>query len=393
MNNYNDQITSISNIVKKDLTKLFSKKLNKSIGTKNELVTNILNSEDNFITNTYKSGDIIFSQELENLFSRELFNSNLEINGNLKCKKLIADELDFLDISIITNSDEFINAVDNISYSLNTVCNNLGYLVLDPLTGTGLEGPQNLDRISLNGGLNNSSGSSGFLVVDYIRNRKSSDGGTSGSYDRGFLGDFYGKTILRTSDDNENSRNKGELLIDSSNKIDIYALSGGITINCKTKILMGNDVNNTEIEQLGLGQVTFTGNVDANSGLDITGTLSLNNSELTATVDELNTLNISASTEEITEAGPITLNKSLVKLNTATGSFTITLDPPNTAQHGKTMIIQMTNDTNNVQLTSTNIIGLSEINNPTFSNINDTLVLLGIEGKWLVIKEYGITFT
>ena len=157
-------------------------------------------------------------------------------------------------------------------------------------------------------------------------------------------------------------------------------------------MLLGSDLNTTAFEvQNNSGLVQFSVNGSGNT--DITGTLSLNNSELTATVDELNTLNISASTEEITEAGAITLNKSLVKLNTTTGSFTITLDSPNAPQHGKTMIIQMTNDTNNVQLTPTNIIGLSEINNPTFSNINDTLVLLGIEGKWLVIKEYGITFT
>ena len=47
-------------------------------------------------------------------------------------------------------------------------------------------------------------------------------------------------------------------------------------------------------------------------------------------------------------------------------------------------------ENNKVAMSLENVIGGSVFHDVSFNGVNDTLILLGTYGKWLVIKEYGL---
>jgi hypothetical protein len=59
---------------------------------------------------------------------------------------------------------------------------------------------------------------------------------------------------------------------------------------------------------------------------------------------------------------------------------------------GRLKTIQMTVDNGDVTLALTNVVGQSSGTGATFNDAGDALVLIGgASGKWIVVKEYGIT--
>jgi hypothetical protein len=79
----------------------------------------------------------------------------------------------------------------------------------------------------------------------------------------------------------------------------------------------------------------------------------------------------------------------------AAGSYAVTLAEPTAAQHGRFKVIQMlsTTSTNAVTLALTNAIGGTAASSASFDAANETLVLQAISGKWLVVKQHGVTLS
>lgn len=65
--------------------------------------------------------------------------------------------------------------------------------------------------------------------------------------------------------------NGGNVDIRAGNGNTVGTISIGTTANTASAINLGNSADNTTISQSGSGQVTFTGNVNATAGLDVTG--------------------------------------------------------------------------------------------------------------------------
>ena len=106
-----------------------------------------------------------------------------------------------------------------------------------------------------------------------------------------------------------------------------------------------------------------------------------------------------ASTQTIVETGAVDPSNTLIKLDASSATFGITLAAPNSSQIGNTLIIQMTTDPsgNSCLLTPlTNIERTGGFGLATAVEWNaedEVLVLLGIDGKWLIMKEHGVTFS
>lgn len=101
----------------------------------------------------------------------------------------------------------------------------------------------------------------------------------------------------------------------------------------------------------------------------------------------------SASYQTITAAEPVNLDSMYCSVGTTTGTYAITLDAPTIP--GIPLVIEMIQRTStyNVTLSLTNVVGASAATTCTFNSVRDTLVLVSLADKWLVIKEYGVTVT
>lgn len=76
------------------------------------------------------------------------------------------------------------------------------------------------------------------------------------------------------------------------------------------------------------------------------------------------------------------------------GAYAITLAAPSAAMRGKTLVIEYSQGaTDAVTLALTNVQGGSAATSASFNADNETLILVGGESKWNVIKEVGVTLT
>lgn len=104
----------------------------------------------------------------------------------------------------------------------------------------------------------------------------------------------------------------------------------------------------------------------------------------------LNTL----ATQAITAAGTAIIVDGTVNRVTLTNAINgaVTLAAPSAAMKGKMLTIEYIGaGTNNTTLALTNVQGGSAATTATFNAANETLVLVGGESKWNVIKEVGVT--
>lgn len=116
--------------------------------------------------------------------------------------------------------------------------------------------------------------------------------------------------------------------------------------------------------------------------------------EVSATAEELNDNDISARTQSITAAGAIDLDARHVRITgPATSTYAVTLAAPTRA--GVVKIIEMigTTSTNAVTLALTNVVGGSQASSASFDAAGETLVLVSAAGKWVVLKEVGVSLS
>lgn len=126
-------------------------------------------------------------------------------------------------------------------------------------------------------------------------------------------------------------------------------------------------------------------------------TLSIAGTAITATAAEINnaaddslhTQAITAASTAITVDG--TINRVTVT-NAVNGA--ITLAAPSAAMMGKLLTIEFIGaGTNATTLALTNVQGGSSASSASFNAANETLVLIGGELKWTVLKEVGVTLS
>ena len=73
----------------------------------------------------------------------------------------------------------------------------------------------------------------------------------------------------------------------------------------------------------------------------------------------------------------------------------MTLAAPTSAEDGIVKASKMIarDGTNTVTLALTNVVGGSAATTATFDSAGETLILQAAGGKWVVIKEFGVTLT
>jgi len=111
------------------------------------------------------------------------------------------------------------------------------------------------------------------------------------------------------------------------------------------------------------------------------------------TVAEADRLDDSAEIETITGAGALSTVKFNSKLELV-GAGAVTLDVCPATMIGKIKTIRMSVDNGDVTLALTNIVGGTAATTATFDAVDEELVLVGSSsGKWIVLKEYGVTLS
>lgn len=96
----------------------------------------------------------------------------------------------------------------------------------------------------------------------------------------------------------------------------------------------------------------------------------------------------------ITEAGAINPDVNYVGIvGPAASTYAVTLAAPN--REGQLLVIEMlsTTGTNAVTLALTNVVGQSSGTSASFDAAGETLVLISISNKWVVLKEKGVTMS
>lgn len=104
---------------------------------------------------------------------------------------------------------------------------------------------------------------------------------------------------------------------------------------------------------------------------------------------------IVAKTQAITAAAAITLTSGgyVDITGPAASTYAVTLAAP--ATPGMLLVIEMTatTATNAVTLALTEIIGGSAATSASFNAANETLTLVSVGDKWVVLDEHGVTLT
>jgi len=98
--------------------------------------------------------------------------------------------------------------------------------------------------------------------------------------------------------------------------------------------------------------------------------------------------------QAITEAGAISLDANYVDITGPSSStYAVTLAAP--TRPNQLLVIEMTatTDTNAVTLALTNVIGGTAASSASFDAANETLVLISVGDKWVVLKEHGVTLS
>lgn len=117
---------------------------------------------------------------------------------------------------------------------------------------------------------------------------------------------------------------------------------------------------------------------------------------VTATAAEINTAcDASLGTQTLAAAGEIALGSKLTNVANATGAdIAVTLAAPTAAEVGLVKVIYMTvRTTHDITLALTNVVGGTQAATATFDAVGETLVLVGGNGKWIVLKELGVTLS
>lgn len=117
---------------------------------------------------------------------------------------------------------------------------------------------------------------------------------------------------------------------------------------------------------------------------------------VTATAAEINGVcDKSAHTQAIVAAGAVTVDGTIRRVtvtNAVNGA--ITLAAPSAAMKGELLIIEYIGaGTNATTLALTNVQGGSAATSASFNAADETLILVGGETKWNVIKEVGVTLS
>jgi hypothetical protein len=103
----------------------------------------------------------------------------------------------------------------------------------------------------------------------------------------------------------------------------------------------------------------------------------------------------SLRTQAIVTPGAVTVDGTIQRVtvtNAVNGA--ITLAAPSAAMKGRTLTIEYIGaGTNNTTLALTNVQGGSAATTATFNAADETLILVGGQSKWNVIKEVGVTLT
>lgn len=143
-------------------------------------------------------------------------------------------------------------------------------------------------------------------------------------------------------------------------------------------------------------EVTDDGGLSINSTAVTSTAAELNIlDDATVTTTELNRLDDSAEIETIDSgvAASTTKFNTLID-NTTTGAGAITLDVCPATMVGKLKTIRMAVDNGDVTLSLANIVGGTAATTATFDAVDEELVLMGSSsGKWIVIKEFGVTLS
>lgn len=136
---------------------------------------------------------------------------------------------------------------------------------------------------------------------------------------------------------------------------------------------------------------TYQWTAIANEGTSVP--LSINGTAITATAAEINNAaDDSLHTQAITAAAAVTVDGTINRATLAGGAYAITLAAPSAAMRGKLLTIEyIGGDTDAVTLAVTNIQGNSVGTTYTFNADNETLILVGGQAKWNVVKEIGVT--
>lgn len=115
---------------------------------------------------------------------------------------------------------------------------------------------------------------------------------------------------------------------------------------------------------------------------------------ITATAAEINDLDLSARTQEISEAGAIDLDARHVEITgPAEGTYAVTLAAPTRAGIVKVIEMVATTSTNAVTLALTNVSGGSAATSASFNAAGETLVLVSASDHWIVLGEAGVTLS
>lgn len=122
--------------------------------------------------------------------------------------------------------------------------------------------------------------------------------------------------------------------------------------------------------------------------------LSIGGVPITATAAEINNAaDDSLHTQAITSPGAVTVDGTINRVtvtNAVNGA--ITLAAPSAAMRGKLLTIEYIGaGTNNTTLALTNVQGGSAATTATFNAADETLILVGGQTKWNVVKEVGVT--
>lgn len=109
---------------------------------------------------------------------------------------------------------------------------------------------------------------------------------------------------------------------------------------------------------------------------------------------EVNLDSLAEKSQAISAAGAISLDANYVAITgPASSTYAVTLAAPSRA--GQLLVIEMvsTTSTNAVTLALTNVIGGSAATSASFNAANETLTLVSISNKWVVLDEHGVTLS
>lgn len=146
----------------------------------------------------------------------------------------------------------------------------------------------------------------------------------------------------------------------------------------------------TTVDEFEVNATTF----DLNGALDVSGSVTLAGTALTATATELNKNDVTAQAETIDSGAAASVTVKNTKIdNTTSGAGAITLAAPDASMYGLVKTIEMIVDNGDVTLSLVNVQGGSAATTATFADVNDTLIMVGGTSKWHVIGESGVVLS